>query len=400
MSRYLATALDGDELYLRRAIADLEKANGHSSEDIRLSSLIAQNLQQKMNELGLDPKDTTAKELYYSLVEKLKADDQRLVKTVRTLAAKKVNAAADPADGLKILLEDLRLPSDCFIIKHSSIKKILSSKPPKQVMKHLDYRSVDSLIKREPLALVILAINVFESKRYVEDFYRKYKSLTSRDFENKPLTILIPKSVKWQKVLNQIDSKSRHQIVSCFELGTLIIMPIGLNLQPGQLTATLVQTLSEINRILSASTYLKVLQVRPEFSQKVYEVATQGPVLNASLMGRSIPWRVLQSMLPDAVDLPHMNKSEFKLSKLIDRLCDKYDFLKFWKSTDFLALVMDDETVSLNILDVALNVYSKLNYEERTVANFRNNLWQELIKRYMSPDLATEAINNELNLNN
>lgn len=399
MSRYLATALNDDELSLRRAIADLEKANGESSQDIRLTSQIMQNLKFKMTELGLDPSDTTAKELYYSLLERLKHDDQELLKTIRTLAAKKVNATADPADGLKLLLEDLKLPTDCFVIKHSVIKSILTKQAPKSVMKKLDYRSLESMLKREPLPLLILAINMYESKRYIENFYRKYKSLSSRDFENKPLTILIPKSAKWRKILNSISTNNRHQIVSCFELGSLVIMPIGTSVEPGQITATLVQVLTEINRILSASTYLKIMQVQPEFNQKVYEVATDGPMLNTSLLGKAIPWHVLQSVLPESVDLPHMNKSDFKLSKLIDKLCSKYDFLKFWQATDFIGLVTDEDIVSLNILDVAVNLYSKLDYEERTVRNFRNNLWQELIKRYVSPKLATEAISSDLGIN-
>lgn len=396
MSRFLATALNDDEFHLKRAISDLEKANGHRSEDIRLSSDLMRGLRVKMEELGLDPSDTTAKELYYSLFEKLKSDDEQLLKTIRTLAAKRVNAAADPSDGLKLLLEDLELPSQCFVLKHSSLKRIFKSKPPKQVMRALDYRSVDSLLKKEPLAMLILAVNIFESHRYAEDFYRHYKQLSTSDFESKPLTILIPKSPKWRKALSSLSNESRHQIVSCYELGTLIIMPIGDKIEPGQMTATVVQTLSEINKILSASTYLKMLQVRPDFNQKLYEVATHGPVLNASILGKSIPWHVIQGMLPDSTDLPYMSKSDFILSKLIDKLCDKYEFLKFWKSTDYLGLVSGDDTVSLNILDVAVNLYSKLKFEERTVNNFRNNLWQELIKKYVSPQLAAETIASEV----
>lgn len=45
---------------------ELEAANGHPNEDIKLSTQTMNSARSKCRELGLDPTDTTAEELYHA----------------------------------------------------------------------------------------------------------------------------------------------------------------------------------------------------------------------------------------------------------------------------------------------------------------------------------------------
>ena len=86
-----------------------ERRSGHPNHDLRLSSKMYSSITSKIKQLGLDPNDTTARELYFSLNDKLVKDDTKLTKKLRTIAAQKVNAEANISDGLINVIKDLKL---------------------------------------------------------------------------------------------------------------------------------------------------------------------------------------------------------------------------------------------------------------------------------------------------
>jgi hypothetical protein len=208
------------------------------------------------------------------------------------------------------------------------------------------------------------------------------------DFETRELVVLQPKSTKWQSILADIETGTGHTMIGCYELGSLILMPLDNILKPGLISANLVLILNELSKIISTSTYLKLHQVSPDFGQKLYQVAEHQPMTNMSLMGRPIPWHLVQSVLKDVkdeLDMPHLSGEDFNFTKMIDKLGDIVDDFKFWQSTEFLGLVKKTETTSLNILDVARNLCDQLPFEKRQTDNFKDSLWSELLRRYIDP---------------
>src|SRR5579884_3024656 len=95
MTRFLSESLQAPEPFFRAALLKLESAAGHPNSDIRLTAEVIHATQAKLRQLGLDPKDTTAEELYHALQERIKADDVRLTRRLRTLAATYVSAEGD-----------------------------------------------------------------------------------------------------------------------------------------------------------------------------------------------------------------------------------------------------------------------------------------------------------------
>ena len=68
MARQLQILLGSDDPTFRLSLHDLERASGQAGIDVRLLGEIIQLAHQAMREIGLDPQDTTAEELYHALV--------------------------------------------------------------------------------------------------------------------------------------------------------------------------------------------------------------------------------------------------------------------------------------------------------------------------------------------
>ncbi|HEX7632869.1 MAG TPA: hypothetical protein VF401_00935, partial [Candidatus Saccharimonadales bacterium] len=154
MTRFLSESLQAPEPFFRLGLKHLESANGHPGTDIRFSTEVLQSTQAKLRELGLDPKDTTAQELYHVLEQRIKEDDARLTRTLRTRAATHVSAEAEVTAGMIHALKELPDSKQCFALKPSVLKAILKKTPPKKAMKALGYRSLDSFLKHESVVSV------------------------------------------------------------------------------------------------------------------------------------------------------------------------------------------------------------------------------------------------------
>ena len=141
MTRWLSEVLQAPEPSFRLGLRRFEAANGNPSSDIRLSTRVQQQTQAKLLELGLDPTDTTAEELYHVLCERVKADDARLSRTLRTRAATHVSIEADVVAGMAHALAELPDGPNCFALKATSLRAIIKKLPPKRAMKQLGYRS-------------------------------------------------------------------------------------------------------------------------------------------------------------------------------------------------------------------------------------------------------------------
>ncbi len=390
MTRYLANALASDEIKFRHQLAKLEKKSGHNNHDIRLTSEMVQSVIAKINDLGLDPNDTTSEELFVALNHKLKTDDARLVKSLRNLAANKVNAAAEIKDGIKVLLEQLSSDTNVFVLKNSSLKKLIKTNPPKKTLKGLNYRSLDSLLKHEQLPMILLAINFYESSKYIANFYDKYSKFKATDFELRQIHIYAPSSSKWQHLLKSIEDRTGKQLISNYELGSLILLPMEKDLSEGLLSARLVLLISEISRIQTTSTYLKIHQVSPDFGKKLVYITEHEPMVEASMLGKNLPWQLVHTLLHKFkdidLDIPHLSSEDLVFTSLLDKIGDIVADFKYWDNTSSLAYIKGGQTTSLNIIDVAVNLCNKLDFNSREIKHFKNSLWQELVKRYVDED--------------
>lgn len=382
----------------RLGLRQLEQAGGSPSADIRLSSEILQAAQNALRELGLDPRDTTGPELYNALLERAKQDD----KTAREL----LGAGADDKDltvRVQHLLEKFDVPKKVFALKTIAAKRLLKKNPPKKAMKQLGYRSIDSMLKHEPVAQLYAAAAIAEAPAWHKQSLANYKQLKPTDFETRDVAVFAPANKRWEKLGTNYVTEVKHNILTFKELGAVVLLPLPAEAVQGAALAVLLLTLHAINDIRITSAYLKLHQVRPDFGTVLAKAARDEPYTGASLLGEPLPWKLIHRYFarsPESysADLfePHVQPEDLKWQPAESLLAKLHARLEFWEHSAYLALLDHGAPVSLNLTDTVLNFCNHLPYEQRVVHYFRDHLWHELMLRYLHQENLEQAVHEQL----
>jgi hypothetical protein len=403
MTRFLSEALEAKEPLFRHGLKKLEYSNGNPSTDIRLTCEVTNATKAKIKELGLDPEDTTAEELYEVLKQRSELDDQILVKRLRTLAATHVSAEAEPVAGMVIALNNLNHKKKCYALKLSRLKSLIKASSPKKTMKQLGYRSLDSMLKHEQPVLILAAATLYESHAWQKQLLDKYKKLKPSDFEERSINLIHPSNKRWRDIASDVVATNKHNIISFKELGTIVLLPLPADLPSGVVTASLCFSLHELNEIRACSTYLKLNQVKTDFGEIVAKIVTNEPHLSSHLLDRPVPWNIIQryySRLSDRfredVFEPYVRLEDMVWHPIENALSDIEPELAFWKDTSHLGLVYKNKPVSFNVIDGALNLCNSLPFEKRVAHFFQYSLWRELLIRYLSHIPVERSIMSEL----
>jgi hypothetical protein len=402
MTRFLSDSLQAQEPYFRQSLADLEKSNSSPNIDIRFSLEVMNKSRDKLKLLGLDPKDTTPEELYYLLQEKVKIDDAKLTKTLRTLAATHISAEADVVAGMVHALKQLPDSKRCFAIKASSFKTLIRMTPPKKAMRQLGFRSLDSFLKHESAASIMAAAKLFESSGWHRHLVDSYKRLDSRDFEDRSILIEELSGENWKKIAETVVKTNRNNLLAFKELGALLFLKLPADVPAGSVTASLALGLHELNEIRASGSYLKLCQVRPDFGRLIQTVAASEPRLNYQLMNSPLPWNLVQryyvrlKQFRGNVFEPHLQLEDVTWHPIEKAIAAIEPSLAFWEEGSFLAILKDKKPVSFNLIDSALNCCNGVAFEHRIARFFQRSLWNELLLRYLSPEHIEQTINREL----
>jgi hypothetical protein len=399
VTKFLSRALRAPEPLFRQALGRLESAAGHPNADIRFSTEINRAAKNKLRELGLDPHDTTPQELYRALEERVKVDDARLNRTLRTLAATHISAEADVVAGMTHALKELPDSKRCFAVKAGTLRSLLKQVPPKKAMKQLGYRSLDSFLKHEPPVSVMAAARISEDAHWHKRLLLNYKKLTASDFENRSIQIIELDAERWQELAARAVAERRHNLLCFKELGALVFLPLPAKAPVGSTIASFSLALHELNEIRAASAFMKLCQVRPDFGEIVEAVASgDEPRLESKQLDQIMPWRLVQRHYAhwrghDAeVGEPHLQLEDIAWHPIEVSLSAIEPALDFWRHSSHVAMLHDSGPVSMNIIDAALGVCNRLPFERRLSGYFQHSLKQELMLRYLRPGAVDRAI--------
>lgn len=387
MTRYLSQALGAEEPAFSQRLEQLEQASGAPSADIRLTTENMQKVRAKIAALGLDPADTTGEELYAALQERLQLDEQRVQ---QALGIAPDAAASDVLAALTHFLDETVKADMCFAVRQATARKLLKKRPPKVAMKRLGYRSLESFIKHEPVANIYAAAVLCESPAWHRSFRELYAKLSPADFERRRITIARPTSKRWQTLAAGFVGHLKHNILVFNELGSIVLLPLDERID-GLAITTLLQVFGMCNEIRTHSSFAKLHQVNANFGKIIQHSSTEEPHTSAHLAGEPVPWRMVQRYFAEAhraagTDIfePHVQAEDLTWRHAEDILAGIAPTLSFWQDTQSLCLIDDSgKPVSLNAMDVALNYCNHLSFGERIVRFARDNLWHELMVRYL-----------------
>lgn len=397
MSRVLAQLLGADEAQLRLHIKQLERAAGLPNADIRLGVDIKSQVNRKIAQLGLDPFDTTGPELFKSLQQKIVGDEE----IIRQQLHVPLDALGTVvASAVQTFLQKQHL--EVFAIKPVALRKLMKLSKPKATMKQLGYRSMDSMLKHEPMAHLLAATLIIETKEWHAARLQKYSTLKPSDFEVRKLQFIVPTEKQWPKLAQKFTSTRKTNILSLQEAGAVVILPIDESIPATALTSTIL-ALEAANDIRAVGAFLKLHQVQPDFGAVVTqscrgELGLEGIVPGQALSWHDIHWFFANTHtggLPDTFE-PHVQADDMKRTNHAEVLSSLHQSLSFWHDTHPLAFIHGKDVVSLNIFDVSVGVCNAFDYTERLVHNMRLALHRELISRYLNQDTFRDSVGDSI----
>lgn len=400
MSKVLSQLLHAEEPAFSMALTQLERTSGHHSVDVRLIADITTRIRQKIRECGLDPNDTTDKELYHALQGIVKLHDQYLAKAIGTESTATLDTQLS---AIARALKKLPIPKSCWVIKHSAAKKLLKALPPKKIMEVLHYQSVDSMLKRENIAEIFTAVRFMETDAWQRRLVKSYKKLRPSDFEIRDIEIIFLDRGKWGSAADSFCRIQRHNITHLKELGVVMILPLPVDRLRGVVITVMPLAIHYINEIRSYSSFFKLQQVLPTFSEVIIRTILDDPKSSVNVSGQDLHWRILQRHFADkkAGDHPELFEPHVQLEDLSWRKAEDilYTFepaLKFWEDLDYVATT-SDTPVSLSLMDNAVSYCNGLEYGEHSIGHFRESLWNEIYMRYLGQESIESLVISQLN---
>ncbi|MBI1856948.1 hypothetical protein HY003_02170 [Candidatus Saccharibacteria bacterium] len=387
MSKHLSELLGATEPMFTIALKQLEQASGNFSVDVRLTAEIIGKVHLKTRELGLDPKDTTGKELYQALLNLVEKHDEFLVKRIGGTNPRDVQ---DLIPRMKKAIEELDVPKKAWVIKHSVAKQLLKNMPPRTVMRHLGYRSVDSMLKRENLAEIYGSLRFAESPEWLNKFIQTYKKLKPSDFETREIEFVQLGSERWGKLTAAFTHKKLHNITHLKELGVILLLPMPMVELRGLTIFAFPLLIHYINEIRLYSTFFKFKQVKSNFSEILIDTLIADPGNHTIMAGQQVHWRVIQRYFarleneyhPEIFE-PHVQPEDLHWRKAEEVLFKMEPALHFWYDMDYVAVMHAGRPLPISLLDIAADFINDKPYEQRAIYHFRDSLWNEIFVRYM-----------------
>lgn len=403
MSTHLHTLLNISASDFSSPVRRLENMTGNPGYDIRLTAEVIGRTQMTVRALGLDPKDSTAKEVYASL-EHLLLLHNRFFSQHLSLSE---NANQDQiVDSVVHYIQKLNYPRTVYALKASIAKKFLKAVPPKRSMKLLGYRSVDSMLKREPAANILAVAMHTESKTWRKNYYAQYEGLRPIDFEERSTEIVHPTSRYWGRLGVALSKQLQSNVLIVQELGVVIVLPLPDQKWPATALTVFVLSLLAINEARIFSSFFKLQQVSEKFGQHVADAVTHCENMQTAIAGDKVHWRVVHGFFsgsnlknePVEMSAPHLTVEDFSLRKVEEVLANIEPAFHFWHGNEFVAGFFEgsDEPVSFNLLDVLINTSNQLPIERRIAINMRSALWDELVIRYLGSTNVRSIVLSEL----
>jgi hypothetical protein len=403
MSRVLSELLGAREPLFTQTIQELEQACDKPGVDIRLTAELDQSVQLKTRELGFDPSDSRGQEIYHGLQALTAVHDSFLAKACGITDPEYIEEVLHL---IKAKVDNLDLPRSCWALKHSVARKLLKQMPPKKVMKHLGYRSVDSMLKREHIAELFSALRFAESAQWLERFIRSYKKLGPQDFESRDIELIVLAEAKWGSLAHEYVNHKRQNVTHLKELGVVALLPLPIKRLRGITLAVMLLTLHYIDEIRAYSAHFKLQQVKPNFATTLIKTLIYDPQNAVSLLGQPVHWRLVRKHFgrPEGTSYPeifepHVQLDDLRWQRSEETLYRIEPALKFWEKMDYVGVFQDGRAVSFNLMDNVVNYCNDVSYGEQVSYHLGNSIWNELTLRYMAEKNLEDAILSQLDTN-
>lgn len=402
MSRYLSNLLEAQEPVFSEAIRQLEDASGRGGADVKLIGDITARAHQAMRTLGLHPAGSTGPELYNGLLARVEADNRQLARIIGAEEARRDEIRYMQPFVIDAALK-VKYNKKVFVLRRDSAAKLLQKVPPKVLLEHLAFDSVEGLLQHEDIDEVFAALRFSESKNWLESYAIELAKLTPADYEERDIRVFAMGHTKYVDLADDFVRSREHPVVHSKEMGVVALAPMKSRKMRGFTLRVLPTIFHYFNELKTYSAFFKTKQSEPNFGAVVADMILRDPSTGSSLAGKQIHWRVIQRYLSETSDevsvgsrsLPHIQTDDLYWRRAEELLFMVDPELEFWQGLDYVGLHFDGAPISFNLFDVSIEYMRKEKYEHRSSYHFRASLWNEIFIRYMGfNSLANQVLAN------
>jgi hypothetical protein len=388
MSKKIAELLGVNFDILNSELSALERASGNPGVDVRMTAELMELSRRKLRSLGLDPNDSTGEEVYYALQTLAQRHEKYLMNALHLR-----NQENTLQDEIISIVNKLSFPKKGWFIKNSATKQILRKQPPRLAMKALGYRSLESMLKREPVGSILATTQYYEGQKWKDDFTNKITELSTADFEWRIASV---QHCRLRKMpANAQNIQKAPEALGIFIAGCVVIVSCegrDTPLQPGGILLQLLNIFHGIAHIRTLSSFLLTKRMQSNFSGDFSRIVhkNQQPLFRISQS--NVHWRVAQRRLTKSIldgDTPHseefLSYDDLVWRHSEDILYTIEPALHFWAESKYLGRIeTDGRPLSFNLHDVTAGLTQRYSYQHRTSLYMQSALWDELMLRYMA----------------
>ncbi len=387
MSHLLGRLLNSNGVFFDRLIDDLEKAINNQCIDVDLVGKTLTSVNHKLRQLRLEPGNTLPEELYQALLARFVIDNQVVSHQLFSSQMSQQQKTDKLIEFINQLIEiEVLSLSEHFLIN------LFISNPPKQLLKMLDLKHPDQLLKEYSFEQIIIFCFELESKAW-QDRTKEYllTKLKRGYLEYKPIKIELADDdlldLATEKLIRQ------NQLTNSILIDSKLI-------DFDNILLTLVNILTEIERKVDQQNSFNLLRVVGSFEDSFKRWYQPKEQFVWSVAGNPVPWRSINRTFASQDSLLNRALSSISDQKMIDfdpyqTLLAKLPQLAFWQDTADLAYSYQSTVISFNLFDVSRN-YQRPALSLSQNDYFEAKLWQSLIGQYLANQVLADRVVNQL----
>lgn len=394
----IAKILRADKDFIAKIDARLSAVTGKKKVPEKIVSENEKMVNDSLLALGVS-RQAGAKDVYDALISKIEADDHLLSEALNRPSCRHWEDCCRVLD----LTRKVAGVNHGFFLKKDKAEEFLRREPPRQVMKFLNYNSVDKMLANEDLFEIFSALRFIEGNDWLNKvFFKQYESLTPEDFEEREIVVKAL-SQKWNKAAESFVMKKWHNISHLKELGIVFVIPLTLGIY-GELLRMIILIFHYLHEVpFYSEMFRRIAEVPVTFSANLVSLL-RGDVFDRRLPeGEKSLWLVVQRYLAKDDEnewrlfIPHINPEAIhwdkatsdlvKLGKSVDHFEAE---LSFWFGLDWVGDYFKDEVgrdtlVSFNLVDTVMSLV-----KEKELIKYlyhqQEALWNKLFEEYFGKE--------------
>ncbi len=397
-------------------LLDLEqKMNAISGKSGVIDKIISENdiiVERTLNELGIQPDQRTAENIYNILIGHLSNFDRYLYNFLGKPRIEELSRNGGKLCQVALKLND---PKNGFFIKKERGIKMLEKFPPDNILNFFGYTTVTELFKFQDFNSIFCSLRFAQSTEWMHKFFDEaYADLSASDFEEREVEMKVLEP-QWLNVAEQFLQKKYHNVSHLKEFGIIFIIPLQLD-SPGETLRLFTLLLHYLNEVPFYSKLFKKFSTEPDFTTKLKSLLRGDVPEEPTPQSGNLTLRIVQRYLAkdDENDFrlsePHINpeaehwfKAEQDLAKLqtlpeliqYQNQPDVIGNYGYWQGLDFVGdffknIKGSEQLVSFDLIDLVMSLVKK--GEIKYLYHQEEALWNKIFIEYLGRDKINQLV--------